>query len=218
MIELPAINEKFITPAGELRILQLLGKGKSGYSFLASDSSNEFVLKIMHDEPNPYYRFNENKVKTEVMAFNELVRLKLNVPHIIYHDYNKNYLIKEFIDGDIAAHSIAEGKISDNIIGQLFKMYRVLKQENLNIDYFPTNFVISKQELFYIDYEINVYEEQWDLINWGIYYWANTEGFSKFLNDGDAFAINSDLDKGLPIKEPFEDKVRNWINLFFENK
>ena len=41
----------------------------------------------------------------------------------------------------------------------------------LNIDYYPTNFVVREGTLFYIDYECNSYMEQWDFEHWGIQYW-----------------------------------------------
>ena len=53
------------------------------------------------------------------------------------------------------------------------------KSSGLNIDYFPTNFVVAKnpkvgtEELFYIDYECNDYMEEWNLENWGLKYWTN---------------------------------------------
>ena len=44
----------------------------------------------------------------------------------------------------------------------------------LNIDYFPTNFVVQDELLYYIDYECNSYMEQWDFSHWGINYWSKT--------------------------------------------
>ena len=41
----------------------------------------------------------------------------------------------------------------------------------LNIDYYPTNFVVHDGLLWYVDYECNDYSEQWDFEHWGIQYW-----------------------------------------------
>lgn len=44
-------------------------------------------------------------------------------------------------------------------------MANQLKSLGLNIDYFPDNFVVSDNTLYYVDYEHNVYDEAWNLIN-----------------------------------------------------
>ncbi|WP_275547958.1 hypothetical protein [Clostridium cuniculi] len=36
---------------------------------------------------------------------------------------------------------------------------------NINIDYFPTNFIVSNELLWYIDYECNDYIEEWNFEN-----------------------------------------------------
>lgn len=48
---------------------------------------------------------------------------------------------------------------------------------NLNIDYFPTNFVVQNGKIYYIDYECNNYMEEWNFENWGIKYWSKTPEF-----------------------------------------
>ena len=47
------------------------------------------------------------------------------------------------------------------------------KAAGLNIDYFPTNFVVSGG-LWYIDYECNAYMDEWSFDNWGVKYWSHT--------------------------------------------
>ena len=41
----------------EYEIIKLLGKGKGGYSYLASDGEKKYVLKQIHHEPCDYYQF-----------------------------------------------------------------------------------------------------------------------------------------------------------------
>ena len=42
---------------------------------------------------------------------------------------------------------------------QVREMQKIVALHNINLDYFPTNFVVYKEMLFYIDYEINEYTE-----------------------------------------------------------
>ena len=56
-------------------------------------------------------------------------------------------------------------------IEQVQEMDRLAKASGLHIDYYPTNFVVSDDLLWYIDYECNNYIEQWDFEHWGKQYW-----------------------------------------------
>ena len=49
----------------EYRIIKLLGKGKGGYSYLASQGEKKYVLKQIHHEPCSYYTFG-NKIEAEI--------------------------------------------------------------------------------------------------------------------------------------------------------
>ena len=56
------------------------------------------------------------------------------------------------------------------------------KAAGLNIDYFPTNFVVHQDQIWYVDYECNEYSEEWNFENWGIQYWHRSEAFEAYLN------------------------------------
>ncbi len=204
----------FRSGIGELKITGQIGKGKSAYSYSARLKERTVVLKLMHDESNPYYEFSGNKVELEVKAYRILKDLELNVPDMLFSSVEENYLVKEYIDGDTAAQKISESGITDEHIDQLFTMSNLAEKSGYNLDYFPTNFLVSNDSLFYIDYEINEFDPKWSLINWGIYYWANTEGFKEFLETANASKINSDVNNGIPVKEPFEKTIQHWKNKF----
>jgi len=209
------LNRTFETSISSFFIRKKLGKGKSGYSYLAESGNQYFVLKFMHNEPCPYYEFGDNnKVSLEINAYHKLKECGILLPELIDHDVEKNYLVKEYIEGIAACELIAGDKITEPIIKQLFKMYCLVKNAGLNIDYFPTNFILRGSRLFYIDYECNPYNPEWDLLNWGIYYWANTEGFREYLSTGDILFINESPETGIPVKKPFEEEVSVWIKKY----
>jgi TP53 regulating kinase and related kinases len=212
-------NNTFETNIGKLFIRKELGKGKSGYSYLAELDKKSYILKVMHNEPCEYYSFGDkNKVLLEVNDYHKLKTCGILLPKLITYNAETNYLVKEFIDGQIASQMIAENQISETILKQLFDIYHCAKNYKINIDYFPSNFVIKDNKLYYIDYECNPYIPKWDLPNWGIYYWANSEGFKEYLRDGNITMINDSSGMGIPIKKPFEEKVFNWIRQFDINK
>lgn len=60
-----SVNEKIY------KIIKLFGKGKGGYSYLASDGTNLYVLKQIHHEPCSYYQFGD-KIQSELNDYNRL--------------------------------------------------------------------------------------------------------------------------------------------------
>lgn len=65
------------------------------------------------------------------------------------------------------------------------KMCGVLYPANTNIDYFPTNFILQKDDstLYYVDYECNDYMEEWNFENWGVKYWSKTPEFLEYAKN-----------------------------------
>ena len=68
---------------------------------------------------------------------------------------------------------VAGGGMKESYIEQVREMCSLLYHNNLNIDYYPTNFIPQEDVLYYIDYECNVYSDEWNFENWGIKYWRN---------------------------------------------
>lgn len=171
--------DKYIISNNEYFIIKLLGHGKGGYSYLVKDQNNKlFVLKKIHHEPCSYYQFG-NKIQSEYNDYNILKDIGLKMPKLLYIDFDQEIIIKEYIDGMTIDNLIIENKMKDSYLDQLKKMCEILYKNNLNIDYFPTNFVIQNEVLYYIDYECNKYDEKWNFENWGIKYWSLTEEFKE---------------------------------------
>ncbi len=206
-----SVGERVITEIGEVVIRKFLGKGKSGYSYLAESNDGEYVIKFMHYEPCAYYSFGDaNKVDLEVEAFQKLASLGIKVPRLIEANAEYNFLLKDYIHGELVTDLVIADALPEFCVKQVFDMARVLKDAGLNIDYFPDNFVVMNEELYYVDYEYNQYDPSWDLPNWGLYYWANLLGMKRYKETKDALNINQSADSGVPIKQPFEDTVKNW--------
>ena len=148
------------------KILKLLGKGKGGYSYLAECDNQQVVLKQIHHEPCDYYQFG-NKIEAESHDYQRLLDAGIRIPKMLDIDIEQEIIIKEYIDGDV----ISELKDKTKNIPQVEEMARLAKEKGLNIDYYPTNFVVQNEILYYIDYECNEYMDEWNLENWGMQYW-----------------------------------------------
>ncbi len=170
------VNEK------EYEIQKLLGKGKGGYSYLASDGIQRYVLKQIHHEPCDYYKFG-NKIEAELNDYRRLKKIGIKMPAMIDIDMQKERILKEFIDGDTIYEMILQDKMQPAYIEQLRRMCKLLYTAHINIDYFPTNFVVQNGELYYIDFECNEYMDEWNFENWGINYWSKTPEFLQYVKE-----------------------------------
>jgi hypothetical protein len=70
---------------------------------------------------------------------------------------------------------VEQDKMKETYVDQVKNMCALLYPANLNIDYYPTNFIPQNNVLYYVDYECNVYSDEWNFENWGIKYWRKNE-------------------------------------------
>lgn len=157
-------------------VIRLLGKGKGGYSYLVSDGQKSYVLKQIHHEPCDYYQFG-NKLESEINDYKKLKSVGIRIPEMLDVDIEKERILKEFIDGETIFDLVLHDKMEPVYLEQVKAMRELLYADNINIDYFPTNFVVQDGEIFYIDFECNDYMEEWNFENWGIKYWSKTVEF-----------------------------------------
>jgi tRNA A-37 threonylcarbamoyl transferase component Bud32 len=193
-----------------LEIKKHIGKGKGGNSYLASLEGKKVVYKEMHYELNETYTFESNKLQSELRDYKKMDAIGINLPKLLYYDDEKQFLIKEYIDGDTIAEIVGANKLKDIYVKQMFDMCKILYANNMNIDYFPPNFVVEDNKLYYIDFECNEYMEEWDFENWGIYFWANTTGMAKFIETGDHKYLS---ENAKPHKQGLEKTVERFLLL-----
>ena len=175
--------EQTMTVCGkEYRILRLLGKGKGGYSYLAERDGVPAVLKQIHHEPCDYYTFG-NKIEAELRDYERLRGAGIRIPEMIAADTSAERIVKEYIEGPTVFDIVRDGRSADAYLPQVREMAARAKDAGLNIDYFPTNFVVRDGLLWYVDYECNAFMDEWSFENWGIRYWSRTPEFEAYLKE-----------------------------------
>ena len=168
--------EKMSVNGKMYEIIKLLGKGKGGYSYLATDGEKEYVLKQIHHEPCSYYQFG-NKIESEIRDYEKLKNIGISMPIMYEVDIENERILKEYIVGDTIYDYVLRNEMKPVFVEQIKEMCARLYAVHTNIDYFPTNFVVQDDRLYYIDYECNDYMDEWNFENWGIKYWSQTEEF-----------------------------------------
>jgi tRNA A-37 threonylcarbamoyl transferase component Bud32 len=162
------------------RIVRLLGKGKGGYSYLAERDGQPVVIKQIHHEPCDYYTFG-NKLEAERRDYERLRAAGIRVPQMLAVDPDNERIVKAYIEGPTVFELIKNGASAAPFLSQARDMAARAKAAGLNIDYFPTNFVVKDGRIWYVDYECNEYMDEWSFENWGVRYWSMTEEFQKYL-------------------------------------
>ncbi len=174
--------EQLCVNGKDYTILKILGKGKGGYSYLATIDDKKVVLKQIHHEPCSYYQFG-NKIEAEQNDYHRLKNIGIAMPKMIEIDVKEERIVKEYIDGKTAYEMVLNDELPPDCIEQVKHMCSLLYPANTNIDYFPTNFVLQDKILYYIDYECNDYMEEWNFENWGIKYWSKTPEFLQYVSE-----------------------------------
>ena len=164
------------------RIIRLLGRGKGGYSYLADCSGQQAVVKQIHHEPCDYYTFG-NKIEAEQRDYERLQAAGIRMPRMLAVDRETERIVKEYIEGPTIFELIKSGVSAEPWVAQVRSMAAKAKSAGLNIDYFPTNFVVRDGLIWYVDYECNEYSDEWSFENWGIRYWSRTPEFEAHLRN-----------------------------------
>ncbi|AEE16557.1 hypothetical protein [Treponema brennaborense] len=157
-------------------IVSLLGKGKGGYSYLVRGCGGEYVVKQIHHEPCSYYTF-ADKLEAELRDYGTLRSAGIRIPFLIDCDTEHERILKEYVPGNTVYEYVLADKDVLPYVRQVRLMCSVLYPIGINIDYFPTNFIVNRELLYYIDYECNPYADAWNFENWGITYWTKTPEF-----------------------------------------
>lgn len=207
------IGQEIFVQNEKYTVEKFIGKGKAAYSYLISNGQKQYVYKQMHYEHCEHYNFGDNKLMAEIWAYGKLKEAGIRIPELIEYNEEKQYLIKQYVDGKTAAELIAENNISEENFKQAFQMAGCLYAHNLNVDFFPTNFVYEDGEIYCVDYESNPYIEEWDLETWGIYFWLNEEGMKEHLEKGMSEKLCMP-DSPKPIKTGLEERAQYLIDTY----
>ena len=175
------MNNAMLVNQTDYNIIKLLGHGKGGYSYLAERDGQMFVLKQIHHEPCSYYTFG-NKIESEQTDYRRLLETGIRIPKMLDIDVAAERILKEFIPGPTIYQLVKDDAVKAEYFHQVRHMAWQAQEKGLNIDYFPTNFVVYRDLLYYVDYECNLYDPKWNFENWGNNYWWKSKVFLDYVN------------------------------------
>ena len=94
------------------------------------------------------------------------------VPKLLAVDERQERLLKEYVDGPTVAQLVEQNALPDACLAQVRALSEQLRAQGMNIDWYPTNFILQNEQLYYVDYECNDYMDQWSFERWGVQYWV----------------------------------------------
>ena len=163
--------EEFLTVNGRpYRVVRLLGHGKGGYSYLAEGPQGLCVVKQIHHEPCDYYRFGD-KLAAERADYAQMQAAAVPLPRLLEVDEPAERLVKEYIEGPTVAELVERRALPPACLDEVRALSARLRALGINLDWYPTNFVVCAGRLVYIDYECNDYMDRWSFERWGVQYW-----------------------------------------------
>ena len=116
--------EKLDVNGKTYEVIKLLGKGKGGYSYLATDGEQELVVKQIHHEPCSYYQFG-NKIEAEIRDYKHLNDIGITLPELLDVDMEKERIVKEYIAGDTVYDMVIRDCLPDICLQQVKEMCRL---------------------------------------------------------------------------------------------
>ena len=141
------MQDSIVVNQKQYTVIRLLGHGKGGYSYLVEYQGKQYVLKQIHHEPCDYYSFG-NKIEAEINDYNRLLQTGIQLPRMLDVDIENERIIKEYIDGPTIYELVKNDAMDDSYVVQVREMAQTVYSTGLNIDYFPTNFVVQNGVIF----------------------------------------------------------------------
>lgn len=179
-------------------LIRKLNKVNNGQFYLYSFEGKKVVIKELVSKVDEDGQIEINK---ELYSYERLELLGIRIPKLLGYNYQENIMIKEYLEGKDLLGMIRDKKLTKENYIELLKYGERVNSDNLNIDYFPNNFILKEEKLYYVNYKVFPYTENLNLRNWGIYYWINSEGIREYMTNGSDKAINLEGEKNPIITE-----------------
>lgn len=126
---------------------------------------------------------NEAAYLSDLDKYRRLQRAGINVPKLIGFDRQLLILIFERFFEHTALDVLQKEDLKEIYFKQLFSIYRFCRFSQIEINYFPHNFVLKGMTLYYIGDDIFEENPKKNLENYGLRYWIYSKEASKLLEE-----------------------------------
>ena len=166
--------EKLTIAKKEYDIVSILKEGEFSISYKCSHKGKMFFIKVFKDE---------SSFKAELLNHKMLKKYGIRVPKLIKVLKNDLTLIYQFIEGENVLEVIAKQELDEIYFSELFEQYRFARFSKIELNYLPQNYVLYKNQLYYLSKEFIPQNKDKNLENYGICYWFYSEQLVELLKE-----------------------------------
>ena len=132
-------------------LVKELNRVNNGIFYLYTKESSKVVIKELINKIDEEGQFEIDK---ELYSYERLESLGIYIPKLTGYNREENIVIKEYLEGKDILGLIRDGGLSKDNFLELLRYAELLNSDNLNIDYFPNNFIMKDEKLFYLNYKV----------------------------------------------------------------
>lgn len=166
--------EKLLIHKKEYEIISLLKEGEFSKSYKCHLKGKLFFIKVFNDE---------SSFKADLANYKTLKKYGIRNPKLIKALPKEKTLIYQFIDGENALVKLSQGDLDEIYYTELFEQYRFARFSKIELNYLPENFVLYKNQLYYLSHDFMPQNKDKNLENYGIYFWFYSNELAEHLKE-----------------------------------
>ena len=156
---------------------------KKEYEIIKKLDSNKFLIHFKGKEC-VLFEFDEEGYQDFLSQYKELKISGIAIPKLIKKDKKLFKTLVEYIPYEKnVLQVLVDEPISEKLLTEIFKISWYARHSNINIDYHPDNFVIFKDQLYYLSFEMTKgYDKARSFELEGIRWWFYTKEFYSYCS------------------------------------
>ena len=119
-------------------------------------------------------------------------------PKCYLYDKNLRWAVIEYVEGDNCLDLLKEGSLSEQILELMFKTFWYARNDGMELDMKPDNFVYTNGKLYYLPFKYKRFVSKDNFVQKDLRLWFFTKEFVKYCHDK-----GIDVDQSL-VKSDYE--------------
>lgn len=145
------------------------------HSFKVERKGQFFFLKKFEDDPKRFEGFCDAEHRMRVSGV-------IN-PKCYLYDKKTRIVVLEYIEGDTCLEALLGGEIPESAIEKLFLTFWYARNDRMELNYQPDNFIFTNGKLYYLPFAYKKYTNNEQFIQKDIRLWFFTKDFIKYCHD-----------------------------------
>ncbi len=159
-------------------------------TFKVARKGEYFFLKKFDDDKAGFQDFVDCEHRLRVSGVTN--------PKCFLYDKNLRWAVIEYVEGDNCLDLLKEGSLSEQILELMFKTFWYARNDGMELDMKPDNFVYTNGKLYYLPFKYKRFVSKDNFVQKDLRLWFFTKEFVKYCHDK-----GIDVDQSL-VKSDYE--------------